>query len=78
MPRVPMISLLVISAPSQCVTSIISCPDRPGKRYLLPPEKPIDLVGEHRADNQRHVALDDEPVDPDVDGVMEPAPGELA
>ena len=44
-PRVPMISLLVISAPSQCVTSIISWPDSPGNRYLFPPEKPMTSWG---------------------------------
>ena len=39
-PRVPMISALVIKAPSQCDKSMNSRPDTPGKRYLLPPEKP--------------------------------------
>ena len=67
MPRVPMISALVISAPSQCERSMSSWPETPGKRYLLPPEKPDDLVREHRADDQRDVVLDDGAVEPDVD-----------
>ena len=46
-----------------------SWPETPGKRYLLPPEKPDDLVREHRADDQRDVVLDDGPVDPHVDGL---------
>ena len=45
MPRVPMISALVISAPSQCERSMSSRPETPGKRYLLPPEKPTTSCG---------------------------------
>lgn len=45
MPRVPIISALVIRAPTQCETSIISWPDTPGKKYLLPPEKPTTSCG---------------------------------
>ena len=45
MPRVPMMARLVINAPSQCVTSISSCPDSPGNRYLLPPENPTTSWG---------------------------------
>ena len=44
-PRVPMISALVISAPSQCERSISSGPETPGNRYLLPPEKPTTSCG---------------------------------
>ena len=45
MPRVPMMSALVISAPSQCERSMISWPATPGKKYLLPPEKPTTSCG---------------------------------
>ncbi len=45
MPGVPMISRLVMSAPSQWVTSISSWPDKPGKRYLFPPENPTTSCG---------------------------------
>ena len=44
-PRVPMISELVISAPTQCVRSMICCPAMPGKKYLLPPENPTTSCG---------------------------------
>ena len=44
-PRVPMISRLVISAPSQCDRSITSAAATPGTRYLLPPEKPTTSCG---------------------------------
>ena len=64
MPRVPMISALVISAPSQCETSMTSWPDTPGKKYLLPPEKPTTSCGNTGPDHQRHVVLDDRPVEP--------------
>jgi len=40
-----MIAALVIRAPSQCKRSISSHPDTPGKRYLLPPEKPTASCG---------------------------------
>ena len=39
-PRVPMISALVISAPSQCDRLMTSWLDTSVKKYLLPPEKP--------------------------------------
>ena len=45
MPRVPMMSALVISAPSQCEKSMTSGPATPGKKYLLPPEKPTTSCG---------------------------------
>gem|GEM_PF-6160531 len=35
----------VMSAPSQWKKSRISCPASPGKRYLLPPEKPTTSCG---------------------------------
>ena len=73
MPRVPMISALVISAPSQCERSMISWPATPGKKYLLPPEKPDHLVREHRADDERDVVLDDRAVEPHVDGFVQQA-----
>ena len=44
-PRVPMISALVISAPSQCETLMTSWLEMPGKKYLLPPEKPTTSCG---------------------------------
>ncbi len=44
-PRVPIVSALVISAPSQCERSMSSRPDTPGKRYLLPPENPATSCG---------------------------------
>ena len=45
MPRVPIMSALVISAPSQCEKSITSGPATPGKKYLLPPENPTTSCG---------------------------------
>ena len=45
MPVVPMISAEVISAPSQCETSMIFWPATPGKKYLLPPEIPTTSCG---------------------------------
>ena len=44
-PRVPIMAALVIKAPTQCERSISSCPDTPGKKYLLPPEKPTTSWG---------------------------------
>ena len=44
-PVVPMISAEVISAPSQCDTSMIFWPPTPGKKYLLPPEIPTTSCG---------------------------------
>ena len=44
-PRVPMMSALVIRAPSQCEKSITSWPATPGKKYLLPPENPTTSCG---------------------------------
>ncbi len=44
-PVVPMISAEVISAPSQCETSMIFCPATPGKKYLLPPDMPTTSCG---------------------------------
>ena len=44
-PRVPIISALVIRAPTQWDTSISSGPETPGKKYLLPPEKPTTSCG---------------------------------
>ena len=50
---------------------------QPGEQVLVPSREADDLVGQHRADEQRHVALDNEPVEPDVDRVMKPAAREL-
>src|SRR6185312_9573010 len=44
-PRVPMIVALVMRAPSQCDTLMTSWLETPGKRYLLPPEKPTTSCG---------------------------------
>ena len=44
-PRVPMMSALVIRAPSQCEKSMTSGPATPGKKYLLPPENPTTSCG---------------------------------
>ena len=44
-PGVPMISTLEISAPSQWERSMTSGPATPGKKYLLPPEKPTTSCG---------------------------------
>src|SRR5664279_1076470 len=44
-PRVPMMSALVINAPSQCEKSMTSGPATPGKKYLLPPENPTTSCG---------------------------------
>ena len=77
MPRVPMISALVINAPSQCEKSMTSWPATPGKKYLLPPENPDDLVREHRADDQRHVVIDDRAVQPTSTDWWEPAVGQF-
>ena len=70
-PRVPMISLLVMRAPSQWVTSISSRPGQAGEQVLVAPREADDLVGEHRPDDHRHVAVDHEPVDADGDGLLE-------
>ena len=40
-----MISTLLMSAPSQCETLMTSFTATPGKRYLLPPEKPTTSCG---------------------------------
>src|SRR5690625_5406677 len=45
MPRVPMMRLAVISAPTQWEMSMTSCTEQPGKKYLLPPEKPTTSWG---------------------------------
>ena len=42
---VPMVATLVNIAPIQWVTLIISAPEMPGKKYLLPPEKPTTSCG---------------------------------
>ena len=42
---VPIISYEVISAPSQWVKLMMSAPAMPGKKYLLPPEKPTTSCG---------------------------------
>jgi hypothetical protein len=44
-PGVPMMFELMISAPSQCEKSMTSWPATPGKKYLLPPEKPTTSCG---------------------------------
>ena len=43
----------------------------------MPPEKPDDLVREHRADDERDVVLDHRAVEPDVDGLVQQAAGQL-
>ena len=45
MPVVPMISLLVMSAPAQWVMSMNSWEATPGMKYLLPPEMPTTSCG---------------------------------
>ena len=42
---IPMVCMLVTSAPNQWVKLIISGPAMPGKRYLAPPEKPATSWG---------------------------------
>ena len=76
-PRVPMISALVISAPSQCDRSMSSRPETPGKRYLLPPENPTTSCGNTGLDDERDVVLDHGAVDPDVSGVLQHAIGQF-
>ncbi len=44
-PRLPIIAALVMSAPTQCETSMTSWPETPGKKYLLPPENPTTSCG---------------------------------
>ena len=78
MPRVPMISALEMSAPSQCEKSMTCWPATPGKKYLLPPEKPDHLVREHRADHQRDVVVDDGAVEHHLDRLVHPPLGQLA
>ena len=48
-----------------------------GEEILVPSREPDHLVRQHGAHEQRHVALDSEPVHPYVDRVMEPAFREL-
>lgn len=45
MPSVPMMSEAVISAPTQWEMSMTSWTEQPGKKYLLPPEKPTTSCG---------------------------------
>ena len=77
MPRVPMISALVISAPSQWETSISSWPDDAREQVLVAAGEADDLVREDRADDQRDVVLDDGAVDADLDAVAQHAAREL-
>ena len=58
-PRVPMISALLISAPSQCERSMISWPADPGEEVLVAAREAHHFVREHRADDERHVVLHD-------------------
>src|SRR4051794_28056587 len=44
-PGFPISSTVVISAPTQCERLISSGPETPGKKYLLPPEKPTTSCG---------------------------------
>ena len=44
-PRLPIMAALVIKAPTQWDRSISSGPETPGKKYLLPPEKPTTSCG---------------------------------
>ena len=48
-----------------------------GEEILVPSREPDHLVRQNGAHEQRHVALDSEPVHPYVDRVMEPAFREL-
>jgi hypothetical protein len=76
-PRVPIISALVISPPTQCERLINSRPERPGK-YFLPPEKPT-TSWEGRSDHDCHVGFGNVAVDAHVDrGVGKQSTGELA
>ena len=61
---VPMISYDVISAPSQCVKSMMSAPAMPGKKYLLPPLKPTTSCGKTGPQISRLIVIEDEFVQP--------------
>ena len=77
MPRVPMISALVISAPSQCERSMTSWPGDAREEVLVAAGEADDLVREHRADDQRDVVLDDGAVEPHVDARRQQPVGQL-
>ena len=49
----------------------------PGKRYFVPPENPTTSCGKHRPADEHVVVLDDEPVERDVDVLLEPAARQL-
>jgi hypothetical protein len=46
---------------------------QPGEEILVAARETHDLVGEHRADDDRHVALDHQPIYPDLDRFVEPS-----
>ncbi len=77
MPRRPMMALLVIerAEPVRDVDHLLT--GKTGEEILVPSREPDHLVRQHGAHEQRHVALDSEPVHPYVDRVMEPAFREL-
>ena len=77
MPRVPMMSALVISAPSQCERSMISWPGDPREEVLVAAGEADDLVREDRADDERDVVLDHRAVEPDVDALAQQPAGQL-
>ena len=78
MPRVPMMSALVISAPEPVgdVDQLLAGDAR--EQVLVAAGEPDDLVREHRADDQRDVVLDDRAVDPDLDAVSSMPPDSSA
>src|SRR5688572_12110427 len=77
-PRVPIISALVIKAPTQCERLINSGPETPGKKYLLPPEAD-DLVWEDRSDHDSHIGLGNMPIDAHLNrGVGQQSTSEFA
>ena len=76
-PRVPMMSALVMSAPSQCEKSMTSWPGDAREEVLVAAGEPDDLVREHRADHQRDIVVDDGAVEDHLDGLVESAVGQL-
>ena len=74
----PIISALVIKAPTQCDRSISSCAGDAGEEVLVAAGEADDLVREDRPDDERDVGLGDVPVDLHVDrGVGQQPAGEL-
>jgi hypothetical protein len=78
-PRVPIISALVIKAPTQCDKLISSGPDTPGKEILVATGEADHLVRKYRPNNDHNVSLCDMAIDAHVDGgVSQQSPGELS